>query len=232
MAEAGTVTIAARIEQHLARLGKTPAWLAEKAGVERSTVTRILNGERNPTADTLDHIAAVFDMSLAELVAGTDAEGRVAEEERMVPRRDFEGVMRQMIHFENRANELDVRMRERDESILGLEKQIRDSKAECVAVRRQCALVERERDQARHDALRHEGDALRYREGLERAVGDVALLKGQLTEMAKKVDDSRMAGQAAALLAGLAAVVTVATYAGTDSGKAPRKRKSRSEPTS
>jgi transcriptional regulator with XRE-family HTH domain len=56
----GTIPIRKRIQARLDELNQTPAWLAEKAGVPRSTITRILRGERNPTPETLHEIAPVL----------------------------------------------------------------------------------------------------------------------------------------------------------------------------
>jgi ribosome-binding protein aMBF1 (putative translation factor) len=41
-----------RIRHLLDQLGQSQAWLAEKMGIERSTVARILKGTRNPTPKT------------------------------------------------------------------------------------------------------------------------------------------------------------------------------------
>ena len=54
------VPVRERIASLLDKLGQTPGWLAEKAGVERSTVKRILDGQRNPTAETLVALAPVL----------------------------------------------------------------------------------------------------------------------------------------------------------------------------
>lgn len=46
-----------RISELLETSGMSASALAEKAGVERSTVTRILKGERTPTPETLALLA-------------------------------------------------------------------------------------------------------------------------------------------------------------------------------
>jgi transcriptional regulator with XRE-family HTH domain len=65
--------IGARILALLDNLEKTPAWLADKSKVERSTVTRAINGERNPSPKTLRRFAQSLGVTFAELVTGTDA---------------------------------------------------------------------------------------------------------------------------------------------------------------
>lgn len=65
--------IQARIEGLLRDADRNAAWLAQESGLQRSTITRILNNERMPTASTLSRIAPVFGLTLADLVAGTDA---------------------------------------------------------------------------------------------------------------------------------------------------------------
>lgn len=46
--------------------------LSEKCGCSMNTISRYENGERMPTIDTLERIAAVFNISTAELLADVD----------------------------------------------------------------------------------------------------------------------------------------------------------------
>lgn len=200
-----SVPIGARIETLLTGLGQTPAWLAEKAGVQRSTVTRILNRERNPTPETLQDLAPVLGVSLDQLVVGTDAAERVREAQNLVSRAHYEEAVHQIIEFERKANNLMSRVRDLEEALKS--EQARSQKAEGAL-----ASVELERDTARRTAQHHECDARRYREALERAVSDVARLQTQVGELGEAVGEGKRTGRIAAILAGVAAVASVATY--------------------
>src|SRR5258708_7428468 len=104
--------IGQRIQDHLDELDKTASWLADRVGLPRSTITRVLNGERNPTPETLQEIAPVLGVTLAQLVAGTDAAERVEEAQNLVARKDYEAAVRQVIEYERKANDFSVRVRE------------------------------------------------------------------------------------------------------------------------
>jgi transcriptional regulator with XRE-family HTH domain len=212
-----TVPIRERIQARLDELDQKPAWLAEKVGVSRSTITRILKGERNPTPETLHEIAPVLGVEVAQLVAGTDAAERVKEAQDIVSRRDYEAAVRQVVEFERRANELAARVRELTEQYVQEQGRTRRLNDQLQESERKCGLLEEERDRARREALRHEHDAQRYREGLEKAVADVVALRAQVRELGAAVEAGRTTSRVAAILAGVAAAVSVASYLGGDS---------------
>ena len=212
-----TVPIRERIQTRLDELDQTPAWLAEKVGVSRSTITRILKGERNPTPETLHEIAPVLGVEVAQLVAGTDAEQRVKEAQDIVSRRDYEAAVRQVVDFERKAHDLAAYVRELTERCAQEQGRARKLSDQLEESERKCSLLEEERDRARREALHHEQDARRYREGLEKAVADVVALRAQVREMGAAVESGRTTSRVAAILAGVAAAVSVASYLGGDS---------------
>ncbi len=208
------IAIGQRIQSLLGQLGQTPSWLADNAGLERSTITRVLKGDRNPTAETLSEIAPVLGVSLEELAAGTDAAQRVQDAQNLVSREHYEAAVRQVIEFERKAADLSTRLREADEAAR-IERERRKDLA---------AQLERQQqdlEEARTRALIHEQEAHRYRVALERAVADVARLQTQVRELGALVDDGRKTGKVAAILAGVAAVASVAAYLASDSAEAP-----------
>src|SRR5688572_26191325 len=108
---ANIIPVRERIQSLLEGLGQNAAWLSDKVGVARSTITRILNGDRHPLAETLQDIAVALGLTLEQLVLGTDAEDRVAQAKRYVARTDYEDAVRKVVEYERRANELEVRVR-------------------------------------------------------------------------------------------------------------------------
>lgn len=203
-----------RIQAHLEQLGQNPAWLADKVGVSRSTITRILKGERNPTPETLQDIAPVLGVTVAQLAADTDAAERVKEAKDLVARKDYEDAVRKVIEYEARAHDLITRARE-------LTTELTDERARSRRIQKEAeddvATLRSQRDEARRDAAHREDDARRYREALEKAVIDVARLHEQVRELGKAVDASRKTGRIGAILAGVAAAVSVANYLNSDS---------------
>lgn len=202
---ASALPIGQRIEELLREMGKPPAWLAEKAGLERSTVSRILKGARNPTPETLSNLAPVLGVSLEQLVAGTDAAARVEEAANLVSRAHYEDAVRQLIEFERKANDLAEQLR--------VEKEVsKDAQAKRRDAEEAARTVQADRDAAVRESKRHEEDARRYQEALQRAVADVARLQTDVAELSKAVDQSRLTGRMAAILAGTAALASVASY--------------------
>lgn len=224
---AATVPIRERIQGRLDELGQNAAWLAEKVGVSRSTITRILKGERNPTPETLHEIAPVLGVEVAQFVAGTDAAARVREAQDIVSRRDYEAAVRQVVEFERKAHDLAARIRELTGHCEQEQGRARRLNGQLEESDRRCSLLEAERDRARRDALHHEQDARRYREGLEKAVADVVALRAQVREMGAAVESGRATSRVAAILAGVAAAVSVASYLGGDSDDGTPTKKHR-----
>jgi transcriptional regulator with XRE-family HTH domain len=201
----GLTPIGARVEGLLAGMGKSASWLAERAGVERSTIGRLVKGARTPTPETLRDIAPVLGVTLAQLVAGTDAAARVREADDLVARKDYEAAVHQVVEFERQASELQNRVR-------GFVEELRGERERRRRLAEELERCVEERDAARRKADHHERDARRYREALERAVSDVAQLQERVRELGTAVESGRKTGRVAAILAGVAAVVSVASY--------------------
>lgn len=206
------------MEQH----GISQARLADKAGVERSTISRLIKEQRNPTMDTLNCLAPVFGIDVHALVQGTDAEGRLDEEVSMVRRQDYDAVVQKMVECENKATDLERKLRSVEEGIA--QGQEARTKAHIELCTMQFKVETAERDVAlerqRNSELSQE--LKRYRDALQRAVADVSSLRGQLEEVAREMKDSAKSNRTAAILAGVAAlagVVTVATYLANDDSK-------------
>lgn len=210
--EAQPVRIGKRLEQRLAELGHNAAWLADKVGVPRSTISRIISGDRNPTAETLQEIAPVLGLSLAQLVVDTDAAGRVKEAQELVSRRDFEEAIRQVLKYEQQSNDLSARIRDLESELAQEVSRRHRATKEAEQCRTELEQAVHDVGRSRREALHNERDARRYREALEKAVADVARLNTQLTELGAAVDVGRRNGRVAAILAGVAAVVSIANY--------------------
>lgn len=189
------VPVRVRIQQLLDAAHKNPAWLAEKAGVPRSTISRVLRGDRIPTAETLQCVAPVLGVTLAELVHGTEVVDRVKDAQELVHRRDYEAAVQKMIEYERKANDLEVRLRYQEEQS-----------------RKDLGNALSERDQARRDALRNEVEARRYRQGFDRAIADVEKLREQVRELGATARNGVWTSRAAAIMASIAAAWSVANY--------------------
>lgn len=211
------VPIGQKIQAVLDGVNQTPAWLAERVGVSRSTITRILRGERNPTPETLQEVAPVLGLTVAQLANGTDAAERVKEAKDLVARSDYEEAVRRYIEYEGSARELTTQLRDTRAELERQREATRRANKEARDAAEKLQEVEYERDEALRIARNHEEDARRYQEALKKAVTDVAKLHEQVREMGKAVEDSRKTGRIGAILAGVAAAVSVATYLNNDS---------------
>lgn len=218
------IPIGERIQLRLDEIGQTASWLADRVGVSRSTITRIIKGERNPTPETLQEIAPVLGVDLDQLAAGTDAAERVKEAHNLVARKDYEEAVRQVIEYQRQATDLTATVRELRERAEHERERARCAREDAAKAAERCAAMEFERDTARRLARDHEEEARRYREGLERAVADVAQLQAQVRELGAAVDAGRNSSRVGAILAGVAAVVSVASYLGDDPNPKAKKK--------
>jgi plasmid maintenance system antidote protein VapI len=57
-----------KLANHLLETGKRPAQLAQELGVEPSTITRIIRGERRPSPDLAKRISEVTGLSIVDLL--------------------------------------------------------------------------------------------------------------------------------------------------------------------
>ena len=214
------IPIGQRLAVVLKGQGKSAAWLAEGTGVSRSTVTRVINGERkNPKPETLLEFAEALGMTVDQLVAGTDAAERVTEASTLVPGAQYKEVLSKMFEYEQKASEAqDCARRATDDAQCERDRRIQ---VEAVAQERARAQsetierLERERDDAVHNAERQTLEAKRYRRAFERAAAEIIQLREQVTHLGEVIDDSRKTGRTAAILAGTAMAASVLTYLNT-----------------
>ncbi len=206
------VPVRERIASLLDKLGQTPGWLAEKAGVERSTVKRILDGQRNPTAETLVALAPVLKVTIEELVQGTDAANRVDGGRKFVDRTDYQEAVRQFVLMEQRATELSRRLREAEESAANEQRRRKQAQEALDA-------ANAELQEAHKHARGYYLDAQRYQEALRQALTELASLKTKAEELRMEVE--KLGGQVgstkaltgiATFCAAAAAALTLSSY--------------------
>jgi transcriptional regulator with XRE-family HTH domain len=196
--EAQPIPVGKRIEARLTELGRAASWLADRAKLERSTVTRIVRGERTPSARTLRAIAPALEMTVERLVLGTDAAEVVKAPPDMVSSGHLDQAVREVIEYERKAMDLASRLREATEDA----KQQRERRA---AAEDKLAAAEQARDEAN-------AAARRYADALDLAVTDLALLRTQQEQLVAEAKKGHWTSHVAAGLAGIAAVASVASY--------------------
>jgi transcriptional regulator with XRE-family HTH domain len=175
-----------RISDLLKKIGQTSGWLAERANVERSTVKRILDGDRNPTAETLAMLAPILGVTIEELIHGTDAADRIETARKLIDRTHYEEAVRQFIAMEQRATDLSRRLREAEESAANEHKKW--SKTE-----KALESIKVELEETRQEARDHHQDARRYKAALEQALTDLANLKTNAEDLRLEVE--KLGGQ-------------------------------------
>ncbi len=213
--------IGSRIAELLEEIDQSASWLAERSRMPRSTVTRIINGERQPTPETLAQLAPVLGVSVEQLVAETDAAHRVDEAASLIARRHYRDAIEKLIEAEREANNAKENARAFIEKLEAEE--VRRQKAEA-----RLETAERQRDDALRAAEQNARDARRYSDALACALADIARLKSNIGELGTQLTGSRRTNRVAAILAGAAAVASTATYFWTqdrDKGSQRKKRK-------
>lgn len=219
-ASGAPLPIGERIDALLKERDKNAAWLADTAGMHRSTVHRLLTNKRkSPTPQTLAELATALGMPIEQLVAGTDAAGRVEEAASLVPRAQFESAVQKMLEYERLTMDAEDRARRADEAANHeRERRIRDQAAREHAERDKAKVIEAaEHDKAALRMLvqRREQEAEMYEKRLARLASDNEILKVQIAELGQAIDDSHRTARIAQILAGTAAAASVLSYVAT-----------------
>lgn len=199
------------------------AWLATRTGLDRSLISRVIRGERPPTAETLQCLAPALGVDVAALVAGTDAESRLDETADHVRRADYEAAVGKLIEYEGLVRELENRLRASGEGVATERESRTHAEREATSAKQELEhiMVKLGELRARNEAQARE--VVRYQAALARAVAQFDALKA-------RIDDTKNSSKAASVLAGIAAVTGVATIAhflGEDETPAPATRKPR-----
>jgi transcriptional regulator with XRE-family HTH domain len=192
------IPIAQRIKARLKELGQKPGWLADRAGVERSTVTRIVRGQRRPAEKTLRTIAPALDMTFEQLVDGTDAEELLSGAGGDVSRQHLDQAIRDLLAYERKAADHAARHREATEELQRERERRKAAESKLEA-------AERERDDAR-------AAERRYADALELAMVDIAVLRTEVDKLSAAAKVGTWASRLAAGAASIAAVASVASY--------------------
>lgn len=203
---------------------RSQAWLAERTGLDRSLVSRLLRDERVPTADALQCLAPALGVDVADLVRGTDAELRLHQVTQTVRRSDYEAVVQKLAEYEGHDGELRARVRTLEEALTREE----DSRTNAQHAASEAHMLrehaERDLRHARETARRLELDLRRHRDALARAATEVAALRTRFRELQAELGSTAKSARTTAILAGVAAftgVVTVAHFLGADDAPAP-----------
>lgn len=218
----GLIRFGERLHDLLERSGNSQAWLAERANLERSTISRLIRGDRNPTIETVQHLAAVLSIDIKDLVEGTDAEGRLGQTTDLVRRQDYDAAVQKLVEQEGRVKDLEFELRTA-RSAHEQERGARIKVTEDLS-RVQFRLETTEQDLAAERSRTKElsEDLHQHRLALQKAVGEVSSLRGQLKDLAEEVQGTATSSRTAAILAGVAAaagVVTAASYLGNNNAQ-------------
>jgi transcriptional regulator with XRE-family HTH domain len=230
MEETVKEAIGKRVEKACADAGITLSALADASGVHRSTITRIVHGERRPEADTLGLMAPVLGLSVEQLVQGTDAEDRVEEAKRLIARSHYEEAVRQIILFEQKTRELDKRLDQKEQDLVEersrrqqAERRTAEATTQVEALSHACQLAEKKADTYKRDAEFFEQRAQQYQRAFEQAYSDARALEATLEQLKQAVHEGAAASKEGAtssrlgaIFAGVAAVASVAAYLDAD----------------
>lgn len=204
-----------RLRELLAKDGgvRTQAWLATRSGIDRSLLSRLISNERPPTSETLFALAAALEIGLADLVAGTDAEGRLDSGKDYVRRSDYQEAIGKVIEYEVRIRDVEALSRSLEERFAkeqALRKTIEASVTK-VEGERDLALTKLAASESACEAAKTE--VARYRSALQRALTQFSALKVQVDELQKELGATKKSSKAGAMLSGVAAIASVATLA-------------------
>jgi transcriptional regulator with XRE-family HTH domain len=213
-----------RLQELLEQRGgdATQAWLADRSGLDRSLVSRLMRGDRMPTAETLLCIAPALEVSITQLVTGTDAEDRLEDASSLVRRSDYEGAVKKVIEYEGVIGDLRVRLGSLEETLGHSERSRRAAEQDRAQATADGDRARTELRGVRARLQQQQAELERYQHALARAVAEFGALQTQLNALKKELGDAKNSSKAAAVLAGIGAVTGVATLAHFLDG-APRK---------
>jgi transcriptional regulator with XRE-family HTH domain len=194
-------------------LDGSQAWLSERSGVDRSLISRIITGERPPTAETLQALAPALGVEVSALVAGTDAARRLSAVADHVRRSDYEEAVGKVIEYEAKIRDLEARRRSLDDQLTRERETRRHAEQDANMARATAERSEQELLELREQHETQSSELSRHREALQRAISEFSTLKSRVTELERELGETKKSSRASALLAGVAAVTGVATLA-------------------
>lgn len=204
-----------RLHELLGKRGPdaTQAWLSERSGVDRSLISRLMSGDRLPTTETLTCIAPALEVTVEQLVGGTDAADRLEDASAVVRRSDYEGVIKKLIEYEASIGDLRRRLDSAEENVARSDKARRGAEQQATQ-----AKADAERARSAHRELEQrlvskQAELERYQQALAKAVAEFGALRVQVASLEKELGDAKSSSKAAAVLAGVSAVAGVATLA-------------------
>jgi transcriptional regulator with XRE-family HTH domain len=189
------------------------AWLSKVSGVEPSTISRLLKGDRLPARETLELLAPALGMSVDELVLGTTAAERARSGPEYVSIDQFREALGKMLDFERRANDAEASSKQLRESHSEEAARARAASTKVVRLEEQLAEAKTHARALEKDKLTLQGDVRRYQDALEKAVADVSRLNVQIAELKKLATSNQKTTTVTAVLAGIAAVGGIVTAA-------------------
>lgn len=192
---------------------RNAAWLAEQSGLSRSTISRLIKGDRNPTLDTAQCLAPVLGVEVEQLLQGTDAEERLGEPTRFILRDHYDQVVHKLVEYEGAASEARRQLEDCRRSCQESKDAQRTLNQRLRAKERELAAAITDRDFARGRAELLDRDLRRHRVALHKAVAEVGLLREKVAELARQVHQTKSAANLGRILAGVGAATGLFTVA-------------------
>ena len=191
-----------RLDRLLREQKRSQAWLVAHSKLTSSVVSRLVRGDRLPTAEHVAAMAPLFGMSAAQLVADTDAESRVAEASQYVTRAHFESVHRQLVDAESEIEQMEHKLAGLRDDHYQL---LRDAQGHERELNAKIAEVEAQLQHSQGQQAAWQRRSKQSVDALCEAVTDVAVLSAKLAE----VQIAAETGDAARLQAALAGSASI-----------------------
>lgn len=214
-----------------------PSALATKVNVAHSTFTRIANGDRNPSVDTLTVIATALGLSLEQLVHGTDAEERVAEAQRLIPRSTLDDAVKQIAEYEHKARDQNRQLWQKEDDLEAERKKRREAEDERNKAVSAHKAIEQAFEGAKERVMAAEklakearDDAIHYRNAFEKAYANVLALESALKDLKESTKEAAFVGKVNTVLSAFTAAFSFGTYMNTTEEKSKARRKPKQNP--
>jgi transcriptional regulator with XRE-family HTH domain len=191
MANDGHVKFGSRLEQLLADRKLTVREFDKLTGYDASLISRITRGEREATPEFLKCAARALGLPLGDLVAGTDAEAKLATPSKFASHPIFIGALGALFGQESKVHDLEAQIRTLRDDLQQERKAREDAEQEKGAAQRSVEFLAKEKEALTERISARKGEIARAREVLAQAANEVKGLKRKATAVVKEIVESK-----------------------------------------
>jgi len=179
-----------RLKEILTSKQRNQSWVSKHTEIDASLISRFIKGERPVTRDALQQLAAVLGMDARDLVAGTDAEARLAtaDDPPVIPH--LQGAIATVIAQEGTINDLLARFRAINEALEQERKSREDAEHRAVTANLRADRAQTTLNELSERFKSQEFELQRLRDLFSKAATDIASLRQMAEDLQQALKDT------------------------------------------